>query len=126
MNNPKEKLRSYLDKNGIVETSKLTGLSYNKLIAELDLSLKTFDDINFEPHPMGEGVVGVISFDNGYGASVVQTDFSYGGRLGLYELAVLDNEGHLTYNTSVTDDVIGYLRPEQVTEKLIEIQDLKN
>jgi hypothetical protein len=126
MNNPKEKLRKFYDKNGIVETSKMTGLSYYKLITELELSLKTFDDINFEPHPMGEGVVGVISFDNGYGASVVQTDFSYGGRLGLYELAVLDNEGHLTYNTSVTDDVIGYLRPEQVTEKLIEIQDLKN
>ena len=126
MNNPKEKLKKFYDKNGIVETSKMTGLSYDKLITELELSLKTFDDINFETHPMGEGIVGVISFDNGYGASVVQTDFSYGGRLGLYELAVLDNEGHLTYNTSVTDDVIGYLRPEQVTEKLIEIQDLKN
>ena len=126
MNNPKEKLRNFYEKNGIVDTSEMTGLSYQRIIKELDLLYKTFDDINFEPHPMGEGVVGVISFDNGYGASVVQTDFSYGGRLGLYELAVLDNEGHLTYNTSVTDDVIGYLRPEQVTEKLIEIQDLKN
>lgn len=78
------------------------------------------------PHPLGNGVQGVIMFDNGYGASVVQTDYSYGGRLGLYELAVLDKDGHITYNTPITEDVIGYLNHEKVTEKLIEIQDLKN
>ena len=126
MNNPKEKLKKFYDKNGIVETSKMTGLSYDKLITELELSLKTFDDINFETHPLGNGIQGVITFDNGYGASIVQTDYSYGGRLGLYELAVLDKDGHITYNTPITEDVIGYLNHEKVTEKLIEIQDLKN
>jgi hypothetical protein len=65
-------------------------------------------------------------FENGYGASVVSHPMSYGGKMGLYELAVLDKNGELTYDTPITDDVIGYLTPEQVTEKLIEIQDLKN
>jgi hypothetical protein len=41
-------------------------------------------------------------------------------------MAVLDKNGELTYTTPITDDVIGYLTPEQVTEKLIQIQDLKN
>jgi hypothetical protein len=126
MSNPKEKLKKFLTENGIVETSKITGLPYSRIIQEFNLGYKTFEDINFKPHPMGEGVVGVISFDNGYGASIVQTDYSYGGRLGLYELAVLDKDGHITYNTPITEDVIGYLNHEKVTEKLIEIQDLKN
>jgi len=42
----------------------------------------------------------------------------------LYELGVLDSEGHLTYATSVTDDVIGYLRPEDVTDVMAKIQQL--
>jgi hypothetical protein len=42
----------------------------------------------------------------------------------LYELAVLDSEGHLTYATPVTNDVIGYLRPEDVTDVMEKIQHL--
>ena len=125
MSNPKEKLRNFLTENGIVETSKLTGLSYQRIIKEFDLGYKTFDDIEFKPHPLGNGIQGVIIFDNSYGASVVQTETSYGGKSGLYEMAILDKMGHLMYTTQITDDVIGYLTPEQVTEKLIQIQDLK-
>ncbi len=65
-----------------------------------------------------------IMFDNGYGASIVCTPYTYGGDKGLYEMAVLDSEGHLTYATSVTDDVIGYLRPEDVTDVMEKIQQL--
>lgn len=126
MSNPKEKLKIYFEKNGIIELKKVTGLPYQKLIKQLGLNYKTFDDIEFKPHPLGNGIQGVITFDNGYGASIVQTDYSYGGRLGLYELAVLDKDGHITYNTPITEDVIGYLNHQKVTEKLIEIQDLKN
>jgi hypothetical protein len=88
-------------------------------------NMKTFKDLEFKPHPnhMG-GVQAIAQFDNGFGASVVQTPYTYGGDKGLYELAVLDNEGHLTYATSVTNDVIGYLRPEDVTDVLIKIQQL--
>jgi hypothetical protein len=87
--------------------------------------MKTFKDLEFIPHSTGMGgVMSRIQFENGYGASVVCTPYTYGGDKGLYELAVLDSEGHLTYATSVTDDVIGYLRPEDVTDVMAKIQQL--
>ena len=87
--------------------------------------MKTFNDLEFVPHAAGMGgVMSRIQFENGYGASVVKTDYTYGGDKGLYELAVLDSEGHLTYSTPVTDDVIGYLRPEDVTDVMEKIQQL--
>ena len=87
--------------------------------------MKTFKDLEFVPHIAGMGgVMSRIEFDNGYGASVVKTPYTYGGDKGLYELAVLDNEGNLTYDTPVTNDVIGYLRPEDVTDVLAKIQQL--
>jgi hypothetical protein len=87
--------------------------------------MKTFKDLEFKEHPnhMG-GVQARIQFDNGYGASVVKTPHTYGGDKGLYELAVLDSNGSLTYATPITDDVIGYLRPEDVTDVLTKIQQL--
>ena len=87
--------------------------------------MKTFNDLEFVPHAAGMGgVMSRIKFENGYGASVVKTDYTYGGDKGLYELAVLDSEGHLTYATPVTNDVIGYLRPEDVTDVMAKIQQL--
>ena len=87
--------------------------------------MKTFKDLEFVPHAAGMGgVMSRIQFENGYGASVVKTDYTYGGDKGLYELAVLDSNGSLTYATSVTDDVIGYLRPEDVTDVMAKIQQL--
>jgi hypothetical protein len=88
--------------------------------------MKTFKDLEFKPHPnnMG-GVQAYIVFENGYGASVVCTPYTYGGDKGLYELAVFDKNGHITYDTPVTNDVIGYLRPEDVTDVMEKIQLLK-
>ena len=87
--------------------------------------MKTFKDLEFKEHPnhIG-GVQARIQFDNGFGASVVKTPHTYGGDKGLYELAVLDSNGSLTYATPITDDVIGYLRPEDVTDVLAKIQQL--
>ena len=90
--------------------------------------MKTFKDLDFQPHPnMGHvgGVQARIQFENGYGASVVCTPYTYGGDKGLYEIAVLDNDGHITYDTPITNDVIGYLRPEDVTDVIEKIQLLK-
>ena len=61
-------------------------------------------------------------FENGYGVSVVSHSYSYGGRDGLFEVAVLDKDGDLTYETSVTNDVVGYLNPEDVTEIMEKVQ----
>jgi hypothetical protein len=87
--------------------------------------MKTFADLEFGPHPNGNGVQARIQFPNGYGASVVKTPYTYGGSQGKYELAVLDKDGRLCYSTEVTNDVVGYLSPGGVTEYLRQIQILK-
>jgi hypothetical protein len=86
--------------------------------------MKIFKDLQFKQHPSADGIIARITFDNGYGASVVRHEYSYGGKDGLYELAVLSNEGELTYDTPITDDVLGYLTTNEVTEILIKIQQL--
>ena len=87
--------------------------------------MKQFKDIEFKPNPMGAdfGIVSRTQFDNGYEASVVKSEYTYGGRDGLYELAVF-KDGEICYDTPVTDDVIGYLRPEDVTDVMAKIQQL--
>ena len=87
--------------------------------------MKIFKDLNFNPHPNNMGGVQAIErFENGYGASIVKTPYSYGGKDGLYELAVFGNDGHITYDTPITNDVLGYLSEQDVTEILIKIQQL--
>ena len=66
----------------------------------------------------------IYRFGNGYGASVVQGAYTYGGSVGLFELAVLTFDGdehHLTYATPITDDVIGHLSVEEVAALLVQI-----
>ena len=65
-----------------------------------------------------------IKFPNGYGASIVRGPYTYGGPDGLYELAVLDTEGKLTYDTPVTGDVEGYLTEDNVMSLLKDISEL--
>lgn len=67
-------------------------------------------------------------YGNGYGASVVQGPYSYGGSAGLYELAVLHGDdpdtAPLCYATEITDDVIGHLTQEEVVALLHRISKL--
>jgi hypothetical protein len=85
--------------------------------------MKTFNDLDFQPMQFEVGIQARIFFDNGYGASVVQSPYSYGGNQDLYELAVIkDND--ICYNTPITDDVIGYLTEDEVTKYLSQIQNL--
>ncbi len=89
--------------------------------------MKTFKDLEFEimEDLYLSGKKSRIHFDNGYGASVVSHTFSYGGKSGLYELAVLDKDGEIHYDNPVAGgDVKGYLTEEEVSELLIEIQKL--
>lgn len=72
----------------------------------------------------------VHRFNNKFGASVVCHDFSYGREEGLKELAVLkfgteEYDYELTYDTDITDDVIGHLRDEDVNDLLARIEALK-
>lgn len=77
-----------------------------------------------EFNPRHGGKQYVFKFQNGFGASVVQHHFSYGGDKGLWELGVLDSEGRLTYETEITDDVIGYLSEVEVQQVLNQIRKL--
>lgn len=83
------------------------------------------------PHPAGMGgTQRIYRFGNGYGASVVQFPYSYGGDRGLWELAVTkyereDNDSYsLTYDTEITDDVLGHLEESEVDELLARIEAL--
>jgi hypothetical protein len=88
--------------------------------------MKTFKDLVFkEPMDLWDNSRARLYFPNGYGVSVVIGPYSYGGNQGLYELAVVIEEtGDLTYNTPITDDVIGHLTPDEVTEIMQQVQEL--
>jgi hypothetical protein len=88
----------------------------------------TFNDLVFEKHcNFPEGQQALVFFGNGYGASVVRFDGSYGYKEGKWELAVLAGNRKaykVCYSTPITDDVIGYLDPDQVSVYLREIESL--
>ncbi|WP_175878869.1 hypothetical protein [Burkholderia sp. BCC0097] len=77
--------------------------------------------------PLNGGVQKIYRFENGFGASVVQHEFIYGGDAGLWELAVIKFNGDswsLTYDTEITDDVIGNLAWIEVKDLLSRINAL--
>ena len=70
----------------------------------------------------------IFKFDNGYGASVIQGLYTYGGNEGLFEVAVLrfinDDDYEICYDTPITEDVLGYLSENEVMESLRDIRNL--
>lgn len=64
------------------------------------------------------GTQKLYRFDNDLGASVVRHQFSYGNTDGLWELAVIrwdgDDDWQITYETPITEDVIGHLTDADV------------
>jgi hypothetical protein len=88
--------------------------------------MKTFKDLVFNPHPnkMG-GVQARMDFDNGYGVSVIQTPYSYGGDKGLYELAVFKDDSIHYENSVANGDVVGRLNEDEVTKLIQEVEDFK-
>ena len=88
----------------------------------------TFKDLEW--HPLYGGRQGMKFFPNGYGISVVNNQFSYTNGDNDYEIAVLagtdDKHFKLTYDTPITDDVLGYQSVDEVTEVMKQIQELPN
>lgn len=82
----------------------------------------TFNDLQFVE--VGEGWAGIrrayVLFRNGFGASVVTSPMFYGSS-DLYELAVMDRDGKIRYDTPIAEDVIKYLTRGEVTDLLARI-----
>jgi hypothetical protein len=73
------------------------------------------------------GIQYLVFYPNGYGASIVQHKFSYGGDKGLWELAVIkgnDEDWNICYSTPITNDVKKYLTENKVDELLTKIETL--
>lgn len=87
-----------------------------------------FQDIPFQTIPSDSirkgGKSARVHFPNGYGASIVCHDGSYGGDQGLFEVAVLRGDS-IAYDTPVTSDVIGWLNPGDVESVLKQIETLR-
>ena len=90
----------------------------------------------FDNYLLGKGFIDggihyVFRFENGYGASVIKTDWTYGGFKDLWELAVIrffgkeNIEYELDYFTEITDDVCGYETDDGIRKLLARIKALK-
>ena len=83
-----------------------------------------FSNLKFQEF-QESAIQALVFFNNGFGASVIKSNFSYGGKEGLYELAVIcgnQDDWAITYKTPITGDVLGYLSEEDVEEYLNQIE----
>jgi len=99
--------------------------------------LKTFKDLEFKKHFVHDGLQAKMKFDNGYGISVVRFKLSsfpfeyasYTRDETEWEVAVLkyisDDEYDICCDTKITNDVIGYLKEDEVSKIMKKIQKLK-
>jgi hypothetical protein len=89
--------------------------------------MKTFKDLVFTTHPneyAGFLTQARMDFENGFGVSVVTGSAAHSSKDEPYELAVMNDES-MCYNSGITDDVLGHLTSEKVTEYMKQIQKLK-
>jgi hypothetical protein len=84
----------------------------------------------YDARPLESGAIQKLyKFANGYGASVIKGEHTYGGDEGLWELAVLtfntDGDFSISYTTGITEDVEGHLTDDEVEELLTKIEALE-
>jgi len=86
-------------------------------------------------HPSGSGRLLRYRFSNNFGASVISNNWINGGDKDLYELAVIKytnndlitkDNWNLTYDTPITNDVIGNLIWDEVENYLDQIEALSS
>lgn len=89
--------------------------------------MKMFKDLEFKAHRASYGfdTQARLDFSNGYGVSVITGSSAYTSNSAPYEVAIM-YKGSLTYNTDITDDVLGHQSEEDVTDVMKRVQELKN
>jgi hypothetical protein len=83
---------------------------------------QTFHDLKFEERPW-MGMRARVACPNGYGVSVVLNSTSYGHEEGLFEAAVLA-DNRVCYDSGITDDVLGWQTPADITDLLAKVEAL--
>ena len=84
--------------------------------------MKTFEDLELKPHPLGNGLQAGMDFDNGYGISVIGFPGKGQGQV-LWEVAII-YKGSITYDTPITEDVLSYQSESDVSAVMKQIQEL--
>lgn len=96
-----------------------------------DLKMQPHYSMNRLGQIVCDGVSGTAIFPNGFGVSVIgygwgkPCNSSKGFCEGLYELAVLREDGKLCFDSGITDDTIGYLTREEVVKLVNRVAVLK-
>lgn len=100
-----------------------TDLKYD-YYKKYEVFIKNKEEFDNAFRTFGDSYSHRFKFKNGYGASVIKHYGSYGYEEDLFELAVLDSNDNLCYDTPLTDNVIGYLTNDEVLELLEQIKNL--
>lgn len=86
--------------------------------------MKTFKDLQFKPpRHFTVGSQALMTFENGYGVSVINGDGAYVSSPDEWEVAVMHN-GRVCCSTPITDDVLGHLTVDEVNEVMQKVQEL--
>jgi hypothetical protein len=81
----------------------------------------------FFSRQLHSGIQYLEFFPNGYGVSIVNHEFSYKSDSGDWELAVVigdKDKYELTYDTPITDNVLGSLSENEVNDICIKVSEL--
>jgi hypothetical protein len=84
------------------------------------------NELNWQDHPVS-GSLARIFYPNGYGASILLGSLFYSNGDDTYEVGIIKGtpeDWELTYETPITDDVLGYLEETEVFETLKLIEEL--
>jgi hypothetical protein len=103
-------------------------IQYNMTFNDLIFSVEE-DEEQAELNWVQLGETAFHIFPNHYGVSVVRGYGTKGVEKGLYELAVIhmgpdDEWSEIVYDTPITNDVIGYLTPDDITSIMQQVSEL--
>lgn len=92
-----------------------------------NLNYEGFEEHFVSKEEKCHGIQYLFRFDNNYGASVIKSPYSYGGKDDLWELVVIKWDGddyELEYDTEVSYDAEGWRDDENIRDLLKQIKEL--